>query len=133
MKTIRVILERGEDGYGVSFEDIPNVYSFGETLDIAKENAKQALNSFVITLKTLKKPIPEVLNDKYELVFEFDTVALLNYINGTITQSALSKASGINVAQISHYATGRRKPRQIQRQKIVEGLHRIGKDLLAVS
>ena len=133
MRTVRAILEKGKDGYGVSFEDISNVYSFGETLEIAKENAKQALNSFIITLKTLKKPIPEILNGQYELVFEFDTAALLNYVSGTITQSALSKATGINVAQISHYVTGRRKPRQMQHQRIVDGLHQIGKELMAVS
>lgn len=133
MKTINVILERGKDGYGVSFDGIPNVYSFGETLEKAKENAKIALDGFVKALKKLNKPVPAALQGKYELEFEFDTAALLEYINGTITQTALSKATGINVSQISHYATGHRKPRPEQRRKIVNGLHQIGKELMAVS
>ncbi len=133
MKTIKVILERGKDGYGVSFDGISNVYSFGETLDKAKENAKSALAGFVEMLNKFDKPVPAILQGKYHLEFEFDTAALLEYVSGTVTQAALSKATGINVAQISHYATGYRKPRPEQRRKIVNGLHKIGKELMAVS
>jgi predicted RNase H-like HicB family nuclease len=133
MKTITAILEKGKDGYGVSFEGIPHVYGFGETIKSSKKDAKEVLDFFVRTAKELNKPIPEVLKGKYQLEFEFDATTLLDYIGGTVTQSALAKASGINVAQISHYATGRRKPRPAQREKIVYGLHQIAQELLAVS
>jgi predicted RNase H-like HicB family nuclease len=133
MKIITAILEKGKDGYGVSFEVIPNVYGFGETVEAAKKDAKEVLDFFVKTSKEFNKPIPEILTGKYQLKFEFDTTALLDYIDGTVTQSALAKASGINVAQISHYATGRRKPRPAQREKIVCGLHQIANELLTVS
>jgi predicted RNase H-like HicB family nuclease len=133
MRIITAILEKGKDGYGVSFEDIPNVYGFGETTEAAKKDAEEVLNFFVKTSKEFNKPIPEILKDEYQLEFEFDTTTLLDYVGGTVTQSALARASGINVAQISHYATGRRKPRPAQREKIVYGLHQIANELLTVS
>jgi predicted RNase H-like HicB family nuclease len=133
MKTIKVKLELGRDGYGVSFEGIPNIYGFGETVESAKMDAKAVLESFVEALKKYGKPIPEILTGDYELKFEFDIEALLKYINGTVTKTALAKASGINPSQLSHYSSGLRKPRKEQREKIVNGLHKLGKELLSVS
>jgi predicted RNase H-like HicB family nuclease len=133
MKTITVILEKGKDGYGVSFEDIPNVYGFGKTVEDAKKDAKDVLDFFVNTSKEFNKSVPEVLTGNYELDFRFDISTILDYVSGTITQSALAKATGINVAQISHYATRRTKPRESQRKKIINGLHQIAKELLSVS
>jgi len=34
--------------------------------------------------------------------------------------------------QLSHYANGIKKPRPEQRRRIVEGLHKIGRELIAV-
>jgi hypothetical protein len=57
----------------------------------------------------------------------------LKYIGGTVTKTALAKASGINVTQLSHYSSGLKKPRKQQRDKIIAGLHKLGKDLLSLS
>jgi predicted RNase H-like HicB family nuclease len=133
MKQIKVILEAGKDGYGVSFQEIENVFGFGETLETAKSDAKSVLDSYLVTLDRCNQPIPEILQGDYELVFEFDIVALLKYIDGTVTKTALAKASGINPSQLTHYSSGSRKPRPEQREKIITGLHRIGRDLLTVS
>jgi predicted RNase H-like HicB family nuclease len=123
----------GKDGYGVSFDEIDNVFGFGETVELAKEDAKATINFYIECLNKTKRPIPEILQREYELVYEFDTEALLKYIEGTVTKAALSKASGINQSQLSHYSTGLRKPRKEQRDKIIAGLHKLGKDLLSVS
>ena len=78
-------------------------------------------------------PIPEILQGEYELIYEFDIEALLKYIDGTVTKKALAKASGINPTQLSHYSAGLKKPRKQQREKIIAGLHKLGRDLLSVS
>ena len=44
----------------------------------------------------------------------------------------LVSASGISQQQLSHYANGLRSPRPEQRRRIVEGIHRIGKECLEV-
>jgi len=133
MKQIHVILELGKDGYGVYFKEVENVFGFGETVDDAKKDAKDALTFYVECLNRTHYPIPEILQGEYELIFEFDIEALLKYIDGTITKTALSKVSGINATQLSHYSSGLKKPRKAQREKIITGLHKLGRDLLSVS
>jgi predicted RNase H-like HicB family nuclease len=133
MEKIKVILEAGKDGYGVSFEIIPNVYGFGETVETAKADAKAALEGFVVALRKYNKPIPKVLEGGYELDFEFDIEALLKHIEGIVTKSALAKASGINPSQLSHYSSGLKKPRKEQKEKIIQGLHKLAQDLLSVA
>jgi hypothetical protein len=88
---------------------------------------------FIEVLNRDNQPIPEILQGDYELKFEFDIKALLKYIGGTVTKTALAKASGINPAQLSHYSSGLKKPRKAQREKIISGLHKLGRDLLSVS
>jgi len=133
MKQIHVILELGKDGYGVCFEELPHVFGFGETVEAAKEDAKTALEGYIVALNRCQQPIPEILQGEYELVYQFDIEALLKYIDGTVTKTALSKVSGINATQLTHYSSGLKKPRKEQRDKIIAGLHKLGKDLLSVS
>ena len=133
MKQIHVTLELGKDGYGLWFEEIENVFGFGETVEAAKKDTKAALDGYIIALNRCNQPIPEILQGKYELIFQFDVEALLKYINGTVTKTALAKASGINPTQLSHYSSGLKKPRKEQREKIIAGLHKLGQELLSVS
>jgi predicted RNase H-like HicB family nuclease len=93
MQTITAVLEKGTDGYGVSFEELPNVFGFGESLESAKQDAKDALTGFVQTLKKYNKPIPQALQGDYELTFEFDTSAILDYVGSVVSQTALAKAA----------------------------------------
>ncbi|MCR9074210.1 MAG: type II toxin-antitoxin system HicB family antitoxin [Alphaproteobacteria bacterium] len=37
------ILDRGDDGYGVIFPDVPGCFSYGDTIEEAAANAEQAL------------------------------------------------------------------------------------------
>ena len=46
--------------------------------------------------------------------------------------AALSRVTGINQRLLSHYANGLRNPRPAQRQRIVDGVHEIGRELLSV-
>jgi predicted RNase H-like HicB family nuclease len=133
MKQIHVTLEKGTDGYGVSFNEISNVFGFGETIAEAKADAKAALDFYVQCLNRTHHPVPKILQGEYELKFEFDIEALLHYIDGTVTKTALAKASGINASLLSHYSSGLKKPRKEQREKIVMGIHSLGRDLLSVS
>lgn len=133
MKTIKVILEIGKDGYGVSFPEIENVFGFGETLEAAKEDAQKVLDFYIEILTKSGKSIPKILQEEYQLDFELDTEALLKHIEGIVTKTALAKASGINPAQLTHYSSGLKKPRKEQREKIINGLHKLGQELLAVS
>ena len=133
MKQIHVILEMGKDGYGVSFREIGNIFGFGETVESAKKDAYDVIKFFIECLNKYNEPIPEILQGEHELIFEFDVEALLKHIDGTVTKRAIARASGINAVQLTHYSSGLKKPRKVQREKIIAGLHKIANDLLAVT
>ena len=132
MKTITAVLEKGKDGYGVWFNEVTNVFAFGTTVEAAKKDAYTALNFYITSLKTDNKKVPSILQSDWELQFQFDTMALLNYYQGIFTRSALSKITGINASQLSQYANGFKKPRKTQVQRIEKGLHSLANDLRAV-
>jgi len=133
MEKIVATLEMGKDGYGVWFNDISNVYAFGETVEEAKKEAKEALEYFIEISEKSNKTLPKALQGEYELVFEFDTEALLKHVGNIVTQKALSKASLINPAQLSLYSSGQKKPRREQRERIINGIHKLAKELSSVS
>jgi predicted RNase H-like HicB family nuclease len=133
MNQIHVLLELGKDGYGVCYKEIDNVFGFGETVESAKKDAKDALFFYVECLNKHQMPVPEILKGEYELIFEFDIEALLKLIDGTVTKTALAKATGINASLLSHYSSGLKKPRKRQKERIIAGLHKLGRDLLSVS
>ncbi|MDR0802047.1 type II toxin-antitoxin system HicB family antitoxin [Fluviicola sp.] len=129
MKKIRIIIERSADSFGAYAENVDGIYGARDTV----EECKQSILDAIETVKTFDKDqIPSALLGKYELIFQFDTVSLLNYYKGIFSNSAFEHLTGINQKQIQHYATGHRKPRPAQRHKIENALHNLGKELLAV-
>ena len=77
--------------------------------------------------------VPEWLaKGDYEFEFNYiDTAALLRSCERFASIAAISRATGINQHLLSHYATGLKKPRPKQRQRIIDGLHSIGQQLMA--
>ena len=121
-----------EENYGASSDDVLGCVATHKTLDGIKEAYRSALEFHLQGMLEDGDDIPNVLKGNYELVFKMDVHALLHYYNGIITRSALSRITGINEKQLGHYAQGHRKPRQKQREKIINGLHRIGKEFINV-
>lgn len=78
--------------------------------------------------------VPQWLVDgDYEFDYHLmDVTTMLRAYEPFVSLAAISRASGINQHQLSHYANGLKQPRPRQRQRIVEGIHKIGRELLAV-
>jgi len=54
---------------------------------------------------------------------------ILSHYKSLVNLSGLAKITGISSAQLGHYSTGYRSPRPAQRKKIINGLHKIGKEI----
>lgn len=119
-----------QENYGASSDDVPGCVATHKTLEGVKRAYESALGFHLEGLEA--DEIPDRLKGDYELVFKLDTHALLNHYKGVVTFSALSKVTGINKKQLGHYAQGHRTPREEQRRKIVEGIHRIGEEFISV-
>ncbi|MCH5241800.1 MAG: CopG family transcriptional regulator [Muribaculaceae bacterium] len=78
--------------------------------------------------------LPDYIKEgDFEIMYILDVPAILRDAERFTTLSAISDACGINKKQLSHYATGEKKARPDKREKIIEGLHKIGREALAFS
>ena len=123
-KTIKIIIERSSDAFWAYAENFEGVNGVGDTVAQVKQSVLEGIE--------LQKGLGNIPNKDYVVTYKFDTESLLSYYKGIFTNAALERITGINQMQISHYATGLKKPRPAQVKKIETALHDLGKELLAV-
>lgn len=129
MKKVKVIIEKNDDGFWAHSTNVPAVNGYGETVAECKKNVFEGIE----VAKTLGGKFNFDYKDgEYEVLFSFDVPSLLENYKGIITNAGFERLTGINQKQMQHYATGLKKPRVAQVKKIEEGLHTLGKELLAI-
>lgn len=109
------------------------VVACGKTLEEVKAEFEDALKFCIECCVDNGDDVPlTYITGKYDLAYELDAAALLRDAERYTTMAAISRASGINQKQLSHYANGIKKPRPIQRERIIIGLHAIGRHVMAL-
>lgn len=114
-------------------DDAGTVVATAKTLAKLKEDFAESLKWHIEGCVADGDVLPDYLVDgDYELEYNLDTAALLRDAETYTTLAAISRASGINQKQLSHYANGIKHPRPMQRAKIIAGLHIIGSQIMAL-
>lgn len=129
MSIIKIIIEKTSNFYSAYAENVEGVYGAGATVQKTKESVLKSLELYV---KYNKKKHPKILQGDYSVKYRFDAQSLLNYYKGIFTNASLEKITGINQKQIQHYASGLKKPRQLQKRKIQTGLRNLAKELQSI-
>ena len=117
--TIQAIVEKTSTGYSAFAENLP-VYTTGMTVTELLENMKEALNFYFedrneyVTQKDIK------LNFDFKLFFQYYRVLNAKY---------LAERIGMNPTLLSQYVQGKKQPSSKQADKILTGIHEIGKEL----
>lgn len=135
MEQIKVFIEWCDHNFGATFGDnVPGaVVLTAKTYDVLMKEIPETLQFHVEGMVADGNEVPEWLrNGEYEFDYELDTAALIRSCEQYASLAAISRASGVNERLLSHYANGIKKPRPQQRKRIVEGLHEIGRKLIAV-
>ena len=115
--------------------NVPGAVVFtAPTFEALQKEAKDSLEFHVEGLVENGEEVPEWLkNGDYEFVYNYqDATTLLKAYSPYVSLAAISRASGIKQSLLSHYVNGLKKPREQQRKRIVDGLHKIGSDLQSV-
>lgn len=131
----KVIINVGWNGnYSASPEnkDICVVVT-GNTLDEVKKNMMQSLCAHIDAMKKDGEIIPPEFKGEFDFEFHLNVRAILHFTDGIITKTALAKETGINVKQLTHYASGWRNPRPETSKKIFDGIKQISQKLISVS
>ena len=137
MEKIKVLLGWSGQNYSACTEDYDLlcgvVIATGKTYNDLKRNFESALEFHIEGCLNGGDKLPDwLVNGEYEIAYNHTVAALLHSLDGILTRSAISRATGINQKQIGHYASGVRNPRPEKRRQIVEGIHQISRELASV-
>ena len=130
MTTIKIIIEKSADYYDAYAENCEGVYGAGNTVEEARIDILRGLELLINSRD--KKDLPTILQDGYDIEFQYDAQSFLNYYNKIFSKPALERLTGVNQKLLHHYSSGLKKPRLQQRKKIETALHHFGKELLSV-
>lgn len=118
---------------GWGLEGIGAVLCTNKTIEGIKQDFEESLRFHIDAMVEDGESVPEWLAaGDYEIEYTLSTAALLRDAERFTTMASISRATGINQKLLSHYANALKTPRQAQRQRIVDGLHAIGRQFLAV-
>lgn len=118
---------------GWSDENLGTVVVTAKNLEDLKTNFAESLELHIEGCRADGDDVPDYfVSGEYSLNYVLDAAALLQDAEQYTTIAAISKASGINQRQLSHYANGVKKARPAQRDRIVSGLRQIASHMLTL-
>ena len=119
----KFIIERTRTGYS-SYEQKHPIFTTGETILELQMNALEATNLY---LEDQGKGVT-----RSNLDFEIDFKQFFEFYK-VINSKHLAQRIGMNESLLSQYVTGKKKPSKKQVERIIDGLHEIGRELLEIN
>ena len=128
-KKVIAIVEASSTGFGVYSDSLPGITGYGKTVDKAKMDFYSALEE---TVKSYKKDkLPKELKGKFNFVFKYDIASIFDYF-GMLDATGLAEKIGMNASLLRQYKSGHALASDKQKQKIQDGLHALGRELLQI-
>jgi len=120
---IKLTVEKTDTGFSAFGQDHP-LFTTGETIPGLIDNALEAAQLYFEEVD---------LQPKHEdLQFEIDFQQFFLYYR-VLNARFLAKKIGMNPTLLSQYVQGHKKPSEKQTEKILEGIHQIGKELSEIN
>lgn len=135
MQIIDVNIYWEEKNYccGWSYPGFGAVLCTADSIESLKEDFKESLAEQIRSMVDDGEELPQWLADgDYTVEFTLAVSALLRYAERFTTMAALSRVTGINQKQLNNYASSVRIPRPEQRNRIIDGIRTISRQLLSV-
>ncbi len=117
--TINATVEKTDTGYSAYVEHYP-VYTTGRTATELLENLTEAMNLYLEDQNQFVSQPNIKLNFDFKLFFQYYRVLNAKY---------LARRIGMNPTLLSQYVQGKKRPSPNQADKILNGIHEIGKEL----
>lgn len=132
MKTIKIIIERGNDGLfsayiagkGCKFGCIGE----GRTAKEAELDFLQGIEDIKQTYNAQKMSFPE-----YRYKFTYDISSFLSYYAYAFSLAGLERITGVNQRQLSHYLNGVRVPSGATARKIEKSIKEFASEIINTS
>ncbi|MDE5644030.1 MAG: hypothetical protein K2L59_04125 [Muribaculaceae bacterium] len=130
---MEVSIEKQSDGSYIAYNttgDKVSIIGTGDTVKEAKEDffnsVKEVRGDYVDRSETVPAELDESVDFRFDLSSLFEYYSIFNV-------SALGKYLGINPGLMRQYKKGDTPISDVQLSKIEDGIHRLGKELAALS
>lgn len=134
MDTVVINVAKTESGYCAACDILPGwIVAVSGDFGALEKEVQESIEFFIDCAVKDGEEYPTVFDSTYHIEYKFDIQSLLCFYQSIFSFSALQHITGINQRQLWHYAAGYSKPRKEQADKIVRGLHKLGKELISVS
>lgn len=131
MRKVNAIIERASDGSFSIYSDADDlsylITGTGTTVAEAKKAFESGYEDMRQYYKNANKRFTEV-----EMVYKYDMASFLSYYASSFSLAGLSRITGINQGQLSHYVTGRSVPTRKTIKKMEDSIHAFADDLKSV-
>lgn len=122
-KKVNVTVEKTDTGFSAFAIDYP-VFTTGKTISELSDNMVEALNLYFED--------DGIRVEAKNINLEIDLKQFFQYYR-VINAKFLAERIGMNATLLSQYVQGRKKPSPSQTEKILNGIHQIGKELSELS
>ena len=120
---IKMIVEKTDTGFSAYSEKYP-IYTTGRTIPELINNSYEAAGLYYSDESI------EITHEN--IIFEIDFKQFFQYYK-VINSKFLADKIGINPTLLSQYVQGHKKPSDKQTEKIIMGIHQIGKELSEIN
>lgn len=127
---IIMLISASADSFGACSKNCEGIWAAGDTVEACKADVVKAIELIKSDLPHENWPEP-LKNDDYTIIWQYDTESFLYYYGSFISLAGMERITGINQKQLWAYMHGRKNPRQAQKDKIINALHRFAHDLEA--
>lgn len=131
MKRVKAVIERSSEGRYSIYMDAPTmsylITAEGATLDEAKSDFMTYYNETKEYCKSHNEAFEEV-----EFDFCYDMASFLQHYAYAFTLAGLSRITGVNQGQLSHYINGTSRPSTRTIEKIENGISSFAQTLSGV-
>lgn len=123
MKKIKMTVEKTDTGFSAYSEEYP-IFTTGHTIPELIEHALEAVNLY------FEDKGRQFSADQVKL--EVDFQQFFQYYK-VLNAKFLADKIGMNPTLLSQYVQGHKKPSEKQKQRILMGIHQIGKELSEIN
>ena len=131
MRKVNAIIERANDGSFSIYSDADDlsylITGTGKTVADAKKCFEDGYEDMRRHYNAIGKRFTEV-----EMIYKYDMASFLSYYASSFSLAGLSRITGINQGQLSHYVTGRSIPSAKTIRKMENAIHHFADDLKSV-
>lgn len=131
-RLITAVIEASKTGFGIYSDDLPGITGYGKSIEDAKSDIQCAIEDVLTAYKEDgTEPMKELNNGNLEFVYKYDIESLFKYF-GMLDATNLARRIGLNPSLLRQYKTGITLAGPKQKEKIENGLHALGRELLNV-